>query len=72
MANLSLSEAHVMRKLMSNGHDHCTVCNVYPEPVLQRLCNRGWMEPYGPHYRLTTVGKGITLRDLRAMLTPDA
>lgn len=66
MADLTRDQAHIMRKLIEPGYDHCIACGQYPEPILKQLCDRGWMENiYDSVYRLTLVGKGVTLRDLR-------
>lgn len=66
MADLTHDESHIMRKMISNEWDHCCACAQFPEPVLRKLCERGWMEYKGHSvYRLTVAGKGITLRDLR-------
>lgn len=66
MENLTPEEAHVMRRFISSGHDHCVPHVHAPAEVLAKLVERGWMEnPYGDVHRLTEAGKAVTLRDLR-------
>ena len=65
MAHLSFYERHILRKLVSKGHDQCIACGHYPETFLNGLCEKGLMEKAGDHYRLTPSGREIKLTDLR-------
>lgn len=68
---LTLEEAHVMRGLISNGHDHCVPRNPREGAAMDMLTVRGWLEHVRDHFRLTTAGRAVTLRDLRDNLTSD-